>query len=111
MTKKVNIITYCCLLLIIIILSSILIFRKSEVIVTPNNEQIYKDSIILLQNLNQQSHIRQEKLQRAYDSLSSIEPIIIHKTRDKIEYIYTGASINDLDSIIRSTWKNKSRYR
>lgn len=109
--SKTNLIAYSVLLVIIVILTCLLIFRKPVEIITTQKEQIYKDSITLLQDLNKQSIERQEKLQTAYDSLSAIEPKVINITRDKIKYIYTDATIDELDTLIRTNWKTKSRYR
>jgi cell envelope opacity-associated protein A len=109
--SKSNIIAYTSLLLIIIVLSAILIFRKPQIIEISNQEQIYKDSVLLLQKNIELSHIRQDSLQKAYDSLLTIEPQVINRTREKVHYILTDATPTELDSIIRTSWKTKSRYR
>lgn len=98
------------LLVVIVILLGIIIFRKPTVIV-PSNDKVYKDSIAVLQAKIDSSRVRQERLEKAYDSLVAIDPPVIYRTRDKIKFILTDASPDELDSIIRTTWKTKSRYR
>lgn len=98
------------LILVIIILLGIIIFRK-QIVEMPSNDKIYKDSINMLQSKIDSSYIRQKKLQEAYDSLCTLDPSVIYRTRDKIHFIYSNATADELDSIIRSTWKTKSRYR
>lgn len=107
---KGYLIMFIAMILIIIGLSAVLIFRKPEVVIT-GREQILQDSLTLLQQNLDSSHVRQERLQRGYDSLVAIEPKIITKTRDKVQFIFTDATPDDLDSIIRTNWKTKSRYR
>lgn len=109
--SKANIIAYVSLLGIIIILLAIIFFRKPQVIEVTGKEQVLRDSLILLQRNIDSSHVRQEKLQKSFDSLLAIDPIIISKTRDKIKFIYSTATPDELDSIIRTNWKTKSRYR
>jgi len=109
--SRANIIAYSVLFLIIIVLSAILIFRKPEIIEVSNQEQIYKDSVLLLQKNIELSHIRQDSIQKAYDSLLNIDPQVINRTREKIHYILTDATPTELDNIIRTNWKTKSRYR
>jgi len=109
--SKANIIAYVSLLGIIIILLAIIFFRKPQVIEVIGKEQVLRDSLILLQRNIDSSHVRQEKLQKSFDSLLAIDPIVISKTRDKIKFIYSTATPDELDSIIRTNWKTKSRYR
>ena len=109
--SKANIIAYVSLLGIIIILLAIIFFRKPQVIEVIGKEQVLRDSISLLQRNLDSSHVRQDKLQKSFDSLLAIDPIIISKTRDKIKFIYSTATPDELDSIIRTNWKTKSRYR
>lgn len=89
----------------------IIIFRKPEQIVVSGQDQILKDSISILQRDIDSSIMRQNKIQKAYDSILNIEPIIINKTHDKVHFIFSNATPDDLDSIIRANWKTKSRYR
>jgi hypothetical protein len=97
---------------IIIVLLAIIIFRKPETIILPSDrEKTLQDSLILLQRNLDSSHVRQDKLQQSYDSLLRLDPLIITKTRDKVHFILTDASPNELDSVIRTNWKTKSRYR
>jgi hypothetical protein len=87
--SRANIIAYSVLFLIIIILSAILIFRKPQIIEVSNQEQIYKDSVLLLQKNIELSHIRQDSIQEAYDSLLNIDPQVINRTREKVTlFIY-----------------------
>jgi len=92
------------------ILSGILIFRKPEIPVTAPDES-WKDTVANLHKQIELSHMRQAKLQNSYDSLSNLEPRVITRTHDKIKFIYSTATPDDLDSIIRTNWKTTSRYR
>jgi hypothetical protein len=89
---------------------AVIIFRRPTV-TTPGNDKVYKDSIAVLQAEIDSSRIRQQKLEKSYDSLVLLDPPVIYRTRDKIQYILTNATPDELDSIIRSTWKTESRYR
>lgn len=109
--NRSNLIAYSILILVIVILLAVIYFRKPDDVIQSDREKILKDSVALLQTRIDSSHVRQAKIQKAYDSLLSIEPTVISKTRDKIKFIYTVATPDDLDSIIRSNWKTKSRYR
>jgi hypothetical protein len=109
--NKANLIAYSSLIGIIIILLAIIYFRKPQVIVESDREKVLEDSIAVLNTRIDSSHVRQAKIQKAYDSLLSIDPIVISKTRDKIKFIYSTNSPDELDSIIRTNWKTKSRYR
>lgn len=98
------------LLVIIIVLLAMIIFTPpAKVVVT--NDKIYKDSIAALQTKIDSSRVRQKKLEQAYDSLLAIDPPVIYRTHEKIKFILTDASPDELDIIIRSAWKTKSRYR
>lgn len=98
--------------LVVLALLALFVFYKSgkKFVLFPDNEQTYRDSISALKAQIDSSKVRQEKLQKAYDSLSSVDPLIIYHTREKIKFILTDAGPNELDSIIRSAWKTKSRY-
>ena len=109
MSKSTSIII--CLLFVICALLAVIIFRKPQVTDYNEQEKILKDSLVVLQNQINSSHVRQNKLEKAYDSLSSLEPTIIYKTRDKIKFIYSDATPNELDSIIRASWKAKPGFR
>lgn len=108
--NKVNLIAYSSLIGIIIILLAIIYFRKPQVIVELGPKKVLEDSIAVLNARIDSSHVRQAKIQKAYDSLLSIDPVVISKTRDKIKFIYSTSSPDELDSIIRRTWKTKSKY-
>jgi hypothetical protein len=73
-------------------------------------ELLLRDSISILQKEINASHERQTKLQNSYDSMLMIEPQIIYKTREKIKFIYSDASTNQLDSIIRTNWKTSTGH-
>lgn len=75
-----------------------------------SEEKRLRDSISILQKEIDAGHVRQEKLQHDYDSMLHVEPIIIHETREKIKFIYTEATPNQLDSIIRTKSKRHKRY-
>jgi hypothetical protein len=78
---------------------------------TSKDEKILKDSLLILQKRIDSSRLVQDKLQKSYDSLKSIETPVIYRTRDKIKFILSDASPDELDSLIRTNWKYKSRYR
>lgn len=107
---RLNLIAFIVALIIILILSAVIIFRKDVTPVPPVNDA-WKDSVAILHKEIELSHIKQAQLQTAYDSLSSLEPRVITRTHDKIKFIYSTATPDDLDSIIRTNWKTTSRYR
>lgn len=72
--------------------------------------QMYIDSIKTLQVSIDESKYRQSLLERSYDSLLSIEPQIIYRTREKVKFIFNTNDPDVLDSIIRSGWKTRPRY-
>lgn len=98
------------LLIIIMILSGMIIFRNNQASEFTDNTKALKDSISTLYKRIDSLHVRQAKLKAKIDSLSSIEATVITTTHDKIKFIYSTATPADLDSIIRSAWKTKSRY-
>lgn len=83
--------------------------QKANVSFTSEEKRL-RDSISILQKEIDASHIRQDKLQHDYDSMLHVEPQIIYQTREKIKFIYTEATPNQLDSIIRTKSKRKHRY-
>lgn len=99
------------MLLIIIGLTVALFYKKPETIVKTNDEQRLRDSIALLQKQIDSSRVRQSRLQISYDSLLTVEPKVIYITREKIKFIFSDATPHQLDSIIRTKWKTRSRYR
>ena len=107
--SRSNIIAYGTLLIIILIMLAIIIFRKPQVSADPGHEKILKDSITLLESQIDISHTRQTRLQGQYDSLSALEQPIIYRTNEKIKFILTDATPDELDSTIKSLIK--SRYR
>jgi Cdc6-like AAA superfamily ATPase len=91
---------------IILGLLSIIIFRKPHtVIVDDAYEKVLQDSISLMKKQIDMSHARQIKIQNSYDSLLNIDPQVQYRTNEKIKIIYSTATPNQLDSIIRATWK------
>jgi hypothetical protein len=88
---------------------AIIIFRKQPVTPISNQEQLYKDSITLLKSDIDLSHKKQARLQGQYDSLSALEQPIIYRTNEKIKFILTDATPDELDSTIKSLIK--PRYR
>lgn len=107
---KTSLIALSITLVIIIILSGIIIFKKPEILIAAPDES-WKDTIANLHKEIKISHLRQTQLQNSYDSLSNLEPRVITRTHDKIKFIYSTATPDDLDSIIRTNWKTTSRYR
>lgn len=108
--NKNSLIAFASLLLIIIILIAIIIFRKPAVTIITGRENQVLDSLILLRSQVESSKIRESNLQRGYDSLSTIEPTIYTSTHEKTKFIFTDANPDQLDSIIRHTWKIKLKY-
>lgn len=103
-------IAFVAMTLAIIALLAIIIFRQPTVTVVSGKEQIYKDSLALMQKEVDASHIRQAKLQGSYDSLLLIDPQVQYRTHEKIKIIYSTATPNQLDSIIRANWKTELRH-
>lgn len=85
-------------------------FDDKPVISNSDKERQLKDSISTLNREIELSKVREQKLKHEYDSMLTIEPTIIYKTREKIKFVYTEASPNQLDSIIRKGSKRKHRY-
>lgn len=110
MTKKGFIIVIGIIALLLIVQQAIIIFRR-PVIDTDTQEKVLKDSIKTLDKYLEMSRARESRIQSQYDSLKSLEPHIITNTRDKVKFVYSTATPDELDSIIRTTWKTKSRYR
>lgn len=108
--SKGNLIAYCILLLVIIGLLLVIFLRKPEVVHDDSAEKVLRDSINVLHKNVEESHQRQESIQRQFDSLSALGPKTIYRTREKIKYIFDTRNPDDLDSIIRATWKTKSSY-
>jgi hypothetical protein len=106
-----NIALISAMLLIIIGLIAYIIYKKPETIIKSDTEQRLRDSISLLQKQIDSSRVRQSRLQVSYDSLLNVEPRVIYVTREKIKFIFGAASPSQLDSIIRTKWKTRSRYR
>ena len=79
--------------------------------VDTGREKALRDSIAYLQKRIDSSHIRQEQLELAYDSVCRLEPQIKYKTREKIKFILTAATPDELDSIIRAAIKREIRYK
>lgn len=103
---------FCIILLFAVIITMIIMYtqnKKANVSFTSEEKRL-RDSISLLQKEIDASHIRQDKLQHDYDSMLHVEPIIIHETREKIKFVYTEATPNQLDSIIRTKSKRSKRY-
>ena len=98
------------LILIILILSGVIIFREKQPVIDVDHEKALRDSISMLSAQIDSSHVKQARLKAQIDSLSSLETTVITKTHEKIKFIYSTATPADLDSIIRSAWKTKSRY-
>jgi len=94
-------------LLIIVVQSTIIIFKKHNNNNTEINDQYLKDSIAVLQSKLDQSFARELILVKENDSLESIEQQVIHRTNEKIKFIFSTTDPSVLDSIIRAGWKTK----
>jgi hypothetical protein len=100
-------------ILAVLIIINLLIIKNKDVGVTTlqsDNDKYLKDSIDVLNTRLKISQENEQKLIKAYDSLESIEPQIITRTREKIEFIVSDATPDQLDSIIRSAFHFKPRY-
>ena len=95
---------------IIFILTVIIVFKKEESVINFDSEKRLIDSLNVLQKLIDTSKLKQLKLEKAYDSLLTLEPIIIYKNNEKIKFIFAELDPSILDSIIRTEWKTKPRY-
>jgi hypothetical protein len=107
MKKYINIVIIASLIGVIIYLS----FKIKTNPVDTGREKALRDSIAYLQKRIDSSHIRQEQLELAYDSVCRLEPQIKYKTREKIKFILTAATSDELDSIIRAAIKREIRYK
>lgn len=87
-------------------------FNKDKVIDNSiNSKEIrLQDSIIRLNREITMSHLKQVLLEKQYDSLLTLDPHVITRTNEKIKFIYSTATPNQLDSIIRTTWKTNLRH-
>jgi len=93
------------LILLIVILAFVIIFRKPAVIDGENpQEQIWRDSLSLLQSQRDSSLAREAGIQARYDSLLTIDVKTIHHYHEKLIYV-KSANIGQLDSVIRSSWR------
>lgn len=97
-------------ILFALVLVTVYTYNTDVKLDTSKREKELRDSIHLLQSQVDSSHIRQAKLEAAYDSMLNIEPTIIYETREKIKFIYLEANATQLDSIIRTKSKRKRRY-
>lgn len=104
MNNKISFITICILLGIILFLFMAYVF-KDRPSTTSGYETILQDSIKSLNKQIELSNIVQIKLESEIDSLSHLDPQIIYRTKEKYKFIFSEATPNQLDSIIRSTWK------
>ena len=97
--------------LIILILAGLYIFRKDVIIdyIGDPNKPLY-DSIAKIQEEKVELKAAYDIKAKQYDSLLGKDVEIKIKYRDKIKFIYTDASISELDSIIRAGNKGKSRH-
>lgn len=87
-------------------------FNKNKVIDNSiNSKEIrLQDSIIRLNREITMSHLKQVLLEKQYDSLLTLDPHVITRTNEKIKFIYSTATPDQLDSIIRTTWKTNLRH-
>jgi preprotein translocase subunit SecA len=90
--------------LLLLIAVAIIVFKPNMFTPAPNKEQIYLDSLKVLQSKINATHLEIEGINHRYDSLLNIDQQVIYRTRDKIRFIYIDADINQLDSIICSSF-------
>lgn len=97
--------------LIIIILAGVYIFKKDVIVdyIEDPNQPLY-DSIAKIQAEKVELKAAYDVKAKQYDSLLNKDVEIKIKYRDKIKFIYSDASISELDSIIRARNKGKSRH-
>lgn len=97
--------------LVVLVFTMVYLDKPEQVTVSPSKRELeLKDSVRMLQGKIDSSRARQARLEQAYDSLLKVEPTIIYETREKIKFIYTEATPDQLDSIIRTRSKRKQRY-
>lgn len=104
-------INYAILVTIIIVLSSVVVFRNQELEAYKKGDKDLRDSISTLSVQIDSSHARQARLEAQIDILNHTEARVISKTHEKIQFIYSTATPDELDSLIRTNWKTQSRYR
>ena len=111
-SDKIIVWLFCGITLIAIAITIVIMYsqQQSANVSFTSEEKRLRDSISVLQKEIEDSHIRQNKLQQAYDSMLNVEPKIIYETREKIKFVYTEATPSQLDSIIRTKSKRKHRY-
>lgn len=110
MKTRISIFFYVLPWLLLLICISVLIFCKQINIPDFDKNKQLQDSILLLEKELDILHHRQDSINKINDSLTNLEPTIKHVNRTKIQFIYTDADINDLDSIVRKWSKRKARY-
>ncbi len=93
---------------LLLVLVGFYIFRKDTILdfIGDPNKPLY-DSIGKLHEEIVEVHIQLDNEHKKYDSLLAVDDHIEIKYHDKIKFIYSTASISDLDSIIRTALKAK----
>ncbi len=106
---KVNMYFYIGFIIVIIALIAYIIFRNPTVVIS-SDDKLTKDSIHLLHEQIKYSQDKVKQLQLKYDSISSLEPKIEHRTDEKIKFIFNTNDPDTLRNIIKSNWKTKFRH-
>lgn len=89
--------------LTIIILSLVIIYKQPVNTILPFNDKPYKDSINFLKKENITLHFYNDSIDHAYDSVTSLEQSTTIRYYEKVIFL-KGASTEELDVYIRSTW-------
>ena len=108
--SKTVFVNYCILVTIILILSIIMVFKNQAIDAYKHDDKALRDSISAFYIQIDSSHARQARLEAQINSVNNKEIQVISKTHEKIQFIYSSATPDELDSLIRSNWKTQSRY-
>ena len=106
MKKIINYIPY--LVIIFLFLCGYYIIHqitKPDPLLIKNPEvQAIEDTICSLRQELKYLQDKDSTLQRQYDSLKKLPPIIKIQTIEKVKVINSSTDVNELDSIIRTNW-------
>lgn len=99
------------LIIIMLIEAALIIFRdRLSPYLDTSLEKQFRDSIAVMEKYRESSILREQSFQRKFDSLSNLETGVIYRRNDKIKFIYTNATPDELDNIIRSNWDTKRHH-
>lgn len=106
MSPKHNLMIIGLLLTAITIMAAVIIFDKDPVAPDKTKRELeLEDSLRINQQDRLESRKRQAMLEKANDSLLSLDAKVIYRRDEKIKFIYLTNDPSVLDSIIRASWK------